>query len=247
MNRLLMVALLATFLFTGCIDIVEELYLNADGSGTYTITTDMSAFMSQEMKDLMNAGEENGEEQGQEEEPPIEIDSVLMLKDLNPEAFAALERPEVFKTASMHLIMSDSQEKMIITYQLDFENIDDINYFRQHLAAFSEDEEMGMASGGGMLPSVDANLFGMKGKKTLIRYAAENSGQEELSEEDLSMMEMMFSDGTYKTIYHFPGKVKSTTIPDAKIEGNTLSLEVPVLDVMKGEAKLDGSIKFKRH
>lgn len=241
-----MVALLATFLFTGCIDIVEELYLNADGSGTYTITTDMSAFMSQEMKDLLDTGEENGEEQEQEEEIPIEVDSVLMLKDLNPKAFAALERPEVFKTASMHLIMSDSQEKMLISYQLDFDNIDDINYFRQHLSAFAEGEEMDMASGG-MFPGIDTRLFSMKGKKTLIRYAAENSGQEELSEEDLSMMEMMFSDGTYKTVYHFPGKVKSTTIPNAKIEGNTLSLAVPVLDVMKGEAKLDGSVKFKRH
>ena len=241
-----MVALLATFLFTGCIDIVEELYLNADGSGTYTITTDMSAFMSQEMKDLMDAGEEEGNGEEQEEEPPIEIDSVLMLKDMNPDAFAALERPEVFKKASMHLIMSDSKEKMILSYQLDFDNIDDINYFRQNLSAFSDDGEMGAASGG-MLPSVDATLFSMKGKKTLIRHAAENSGQEELSEEDLSMMEMMFSDGTYKTIYHFPGKVKSTTIPDAQIEGNTLTVETPVLDVMKGEAKLDGSVKFKRH
>ncbi|HHJ51239.1 MAG TPA: hypothetical protein ENJ88_10125 [Phaeodactylibacter sp.] len=57
MNRLL-IALLASFFFTGCIDILEELHLNADGSGTYALTTDMSAFMSPEMKELMNAANE---------------------------------------------------------------------------------------------------------------------------------------------------------------------------------------------
>ncbi len=241
MNRLL-IALLASFFFTGCIDILEELYLNADGSGTYTLTTDMSAFMSPEMKELMNAA--NEEENGQEEEAPLEIDSVIMLKEVNPEAFAALERPEVFKTARMHLIMSDSREKMIISYILDFDNIEDINYFRQHVSAFSE-EEMDMFAGG-LLQTDDLRFFSMDGKKTLIRHDTDTV-QEELSEEELSMMEMMFSDGTYKTIYHFPGKVKSTTIPNAKIEGNTLVAEAPLLDMMKGEAQLAGAIKFKRH
>ncbi len=247
MNRVLIVALLATFLFTGCIDIVEELFLNADGSGTYTITTDMSAFMSQDMKDLLSEGEEEGNDR-EEEEPPIEVDTVIMLKDLNPEAFAALEKPEIFKAASLHLEMSDSQEKMILTYSLPFKHVDDINYFRENLSQFTDEGDMGMATGGaGMLPSVTSKLFGMKGKKTLIRYAQSNEEQEALSEEDISMMEMMFADGTYKTVYHFPGKVKKTTIPNAQINGNVLTVEAPLLDVMKGEAKLDGEIKFKRH
>jgi len=136
--------------------------------------------MSPEMKELMS-DEEEGQDQ-EEEEPPIEIDTTIMLKDLNPEAFAALERPEVFKDAFLHLEMSDSQEKMIMTYELNFDRIDDINYFRQNLSQFSDEGDLGMASGGGgMLPTVSSKLFDMDGKKTLIRYPQSNDDQEELT------------------------------------------------------------------
>ncbi len=247
MNRIILgLALTAAFLFSGCIDIIEELTLKSDGSGLYTLTTDMSIFMSKEMKDLMKDQEEEGA--GAEEEP-IEVDSMLLLSELYPEKFAALEHPEILAKAYMHLLMSDSQEKMIITYGLPFQKIEDINYFLKELGKFQTTEEDllgGMGELGMPNTSITTELFSMKGKKTLIRHPQESGTKEELSEEELSSMEMMYEGGTYKTIYHFPGKIKKTTIPQARIEGNTLTVEAPLLDMLKGEIQLDGLIKFKR-
>ncbi len=244
MNRIILgLALAATLLFSGCIHIIEELTLRADGSGSYTLTTDLSAFMSKDMKELLAEGEEKTEE----EEIPIEVDSTISLSSLNPEVFASLEHPEKLSGAYLHLLMSDAQEKMIITYGLSFKQVEDINYFLEVLPKFQDEEgellqTMGVAD---ILPT-NFKRFSMKGKKTLIRHPGEQSSQKELSEEDMATLEMLYEDGTYKSIYHFPGKIKKTTIPNAQIQGNTLIVETPLLDLLKQEAQLDGLIKFKR-
>ncbi len=237
MNRIsLLVAILAAFTLTGCIDIIEELFLNADGSGKYTVTIDMSALVSEEMKELLSDGEEE-----EEEELPTEMDTVVFLSDLNPEAMKTLERPQVFLKSYLHLIISDAQEKMIMTYGLAFEDLDEVNYFRAHLPEFlSEETEMAE----GTLPAIKGALFTLKGK-SLTRNASEIC-ENDMSEDDLSMVEMLYDGGVYKTIYHFPGNVKKTTIPNAQVDGKTLKLEVPVLDVIKCEAQLSGTIKFKK-
>ena len=54
MKRLTLLVMLSFgLLFTGCIDIVEEVFINKDGSGKYLVTMDMSSLMGPEMKGMM--------------------------------------------------------------------------------------------------------------------------------------------------------------------------------------------------
>ena len=57
--------LILALLTTGCFEMLEDLYVNADGSGKYQITIDMSGMFSDPfMGEMMKQGlqEETGEE-----------------------------------------------------------------------------------------------------------------------------------------------------------------------------------------
>ena len=242
MKRLTLLVMLSFgLLFTGCIDIVEEVFINKDGSGKYLVTMDMSSLMGPEMKGMM---QEMMQQEG-EDDPSmenIELDSMIYFKDINPEMLEELERPDVFKSAFMHMQMSDSKEMMVIEFGLDFKDISDIDYFNKNLDKLGEGNPMGGGIDGGLLPKVD-KLFSLNGK-TLTRHPTPE-GSEMFSDEEMEFASMMFATATYKTVYHFPGKVKKTSIPGAKIQGNELVVEESMINIIKGEAKLDGTVKFK--
>ena len=55
---------------------------------------------------------------------------------------------------------------------------------------------------------------------------------------------MFLGTAKYKTIYNLPNRIKKTKIPNGKIDGNTLTVENSMLDILEGKAKLDGEISF---
>ncbi len=257
--------LLATCLmtFTSCIDIVEEMFLKKDGSGKYVMTIDMSGIMKDGMQDMLKGfGEEameeatdevEGEVESKEEEVkiPTEVDSIMHMKYAPDSIKSRFDNPAFLDKVKIHTVMSESQEKMLFEFILDFDDMADIDYF---LANFDKLQGEGMGGkglpmsgggGGGLLPTSmkDFNLFKYS-KKLLVRNVAP-SGAETIPEDELGMMKMFFGSGTYKTIYHLPGKVKKTDIEGGQIDGKTLTSEYQLMDIIEGKKKIDGSIKFK--
>lgn len=242
MNRVALVLLPAALvLFSGCFEILEEIFLEKGGNGTYLYTIDMSAMMDESMKELLQssgAGEENSL-------AGVELDSVVYFKDSNPEEISRLERPEIFERGFMKLLMSDSLDKMVIQFGLKFENVEEIAYFLQNLDKVSgEGMEGGPSLGQGLIPTAEtAGAYALKGKK-LTRLAA--AGMEiEAEDDEMGMMSMVMESATFTTIYHFPGDVKKTSISGAVVEGNTVKVEAPFLDMLKGGSAGSGWVKFK--
>lgn len=232
---------LAPLLLSSCFDILEEIYLEKSGKGTYLYTVDMSALMDESMKELLQSGGEEGENSLD----GIEMDSVVYFKDSNPEDLKAMSRPEVFERAFMKIQMSDSQDKMVLQFGLDFENVDEIAYFLQNMDKLMGDSMEGNPMGGGLLPSgSSAEAFLQKGKK-LTRLSTPSFGDAGMSEEDMGMMSMFMESATFRTIYHLPGKVSKTTIPGAVIDGNTLTVESSLLDLMENKTSVEGWVKYK--
>ena len=238
--------------FSSCIDILEELHLNKDGSGKYAVTMDMSALMEfGNMKDMLNqmGGEEGEVAPVPDDDEPIEMDTLMYFKDAPDSVKQKLSDPKLAEKAFIKMQMSDANKKMIMTFGIDFEKVSDIDHFLKNIDKLQGDNPAsGMLGngGGGFFPNTGAaNLF-KYGKKYLERLPIPKPDSEELSDEDMQMMQMMFADANYTTIYHFPGKVKKTTIPNAVVDGKTLSLSVPLMDVMEGKAKMEGITKFKK-
>ncbi|MBK7408398.1 MAG: hypothetical protein IPL49_16915 [Saprospirales bacterium] len=243
MKRLAILFLtLSPLLFTSCFEILEEVYLKKDGSGTYLYTIDMSAIMDESMKELLASATEEGEANSLD---GVEIDSVIYFKDANPQEIAELSRPEVFKRGFMKIQMSDEQDKMVMQFGLDFENVEEIDYFLKNLDKVSSDGMQGGEMGKGLLlTSKAAEMFSLKGKK-LSRLSSPSLGNEEVNDEDMGMLSLFMESATFTTIYHLPGNVKKTTIPGAVIDGKTITVESSLLDLMNGESAQSGWIKFK--
>ncbi len=228
------------FTTTGCFDIVEEIFLNKNGSGKYLVTMDMSAMFSDPfMKSMM---EESLKEETGATELSMEKDTTIFFRDV-PEAadLSAAER-QLIQNALMKLTMSEEKGQMLIRMELPFNNIEDINKIGQVMDKIGASQQMG-GLGGGMMTGSTA-LFAMK-KNTLTRLPAPKAAPTEDEEESMEMMKMFLGEAKYTTIYHLPGKVRKAGIPGAKVEGDKVTVSASLLDMMDGKAKIEGDIRFK--
>jgi hypothetical protein len=246
MRKLIMLFLgLSLFSLTSCIDMLEELHLNKDGSGTYNITFDMSGLFSDPMmKGMLEEMMQNQDGLNLEGGLSQEMDTLIRFADLPASELQKLDRPEFWKQVSMRMVMSERQKAFKTELKLDFSSLDDIDYFYKNLDKIGQNNGGG-AMGGGMtefLPS--GGLFKLS-KRNLQRLPAPKPSNS-MNEEEMSMAKMFFSAATYKTVYHLPGRVAKTNIPGAEVTGNTVTINNSFLDIMEGRTKLEGEIKFKK-
>jgi len=266
-------AMVSMTTFTGCIDIIEEVFFNKDGSGKYTMRMDMSGMMEMvkmmsEMEELMPAekGAET-EEEGMGDLMEQNVDSIMYLKNASADVREQFDdNPGFVDKVNMRMNVNPDENLFQIDFNLDFEDMDDIDYFFKNFdkiaAMMGGDEESNeldmLGMGGGM--GADTPLGGILGgdgftryfdmtKRTLIRRDAsqgETDMTEEVGAEEMQMMEMMFGEAKYKTIYHMPGKVKKMTNNEATLSADkkTVVLEGNLIDYMKGDFNVANIIKF---
>ncbi len=254
MKKILYLSLLAcTLTLTSCINIIEELFLNKDGSGQYQITIDMSDIMADGgIRSLMQ--QFGGDElQDSPDNPfsgdgPIEVDTVIYMKDAPDSLRMAFDNDDLLKRIKLHQIMSESKEVMKTNFVLDFKEIAEVDEFLQKLDKL-QTQDNPMAGGGGLLPTSGGGqmkLFNLVKRNLTRNNVSKEDASAAMGDEEMGMMRMMLADATYKVIYHLPGKVKKTTMEGALIDGKTVTVEFPAMEAIEGKAKLEGDIKFKR-
>lgn len=235
---------------TSCLDIIEEVYLNADGSGRYLITMDMSGLFSDPMmKDVF--AESLKEQTGGGE---LEIDSSFAFTDLEdmPESLSAADR-ELIKRVTGKMQFSQSKEKGMIVIELPFKKVEEINRFTELMSQMGKDEEesgimSGMFGGPGGLTSSKTN-YALDGRTFKRTSNADAAALDALADdESMQMMKFLMADATYTSIYHFPGKVRKIEIDDAEavVENNTVTVEMPFLEMMEKKKLPDVQVKFKK-
>lgn len=239
MKRALTVVIVSTIvLLSGCVNIIEKLSLNKDGSGHYSFTMDLSEMFDETYREfILEAMEEDGAGLGGE----FPVMDTIMYYTGNGD-LSKLDRPEVFDGAYLHMIINESSGTFETTMHMEFKDVDDIDYFLAHVGELGGDNLTG-DMGGGLFPTTDASsLFSLKGKKLVRNKAAEI---EETSSEDMEMAMMMLATNTYTVIYELPGDVKKTSIKDADVKDNIIKVSRSISDVITGEGDLEGEIKFK--
>jgi hypothetical protein len=246
MKRFILLILLGgMFALSSCLDVLEELTINKDGTGKYSLTFDMSAlFTDPFMKSIVDqAMEEEGGLSGQ----IMEIDSIISFKDAPDSVRQKFDNPEFWDKVVMRVTVSEKQEKMMTVMELNFEDIKDIEYFYDHLNELGDEGGFSPTSmmGGSSELFAAAPRFKLE-KKKLTRLPSTSPPKPEDDEngEELEFLKMFMSGASYKTIYHLPAKVRKTTISKAEVKGNTVTVDIPYLDLMEGKAKMDGEIRF---
>jgi hypothetical protein len=85
--------------------------------------------------------------------------------------------------------------------------------------------------------------FTLAGKE-LVRTSDDSELLKEEQGDDLEMMKTFMESAEYKVFYQLPDKVKHTSLSGAKVEGNKVSMVVPLMDVMQNKVSLNGMIRF---
>jgi hypothetical protein len=242
-----LVVLVLMFTMTSCIDIIEEMSLNKDGSGKYVVIMDMSSLMADGMKEMLQgmAQEEDGENAFSD--MPSELDTIIYFSNAPDSVKAKFAHPEILKKTVLRTEISDSKELMRMTFSIDFDKVKEIDYFLADLDKMQGDGGSMPNMGSGLFPtgSPDQNLFKLA-KRKLIRANPPKSDDLAMEDEEMQMLKMFFAEAKYTTIYHLPGKIKKTTIPNAVVEGKKLTLVTPLMDILEGKANMGGDISYKR-
>lgn len=248
MNRFWTLLLGSSLLFlTSCFDIIEEMRLKKDGSGTYTITTDMSGLMSDGfMKEaLQGAMESEGEGLNMD---LMNIDSSFSFASSPDAASLSAADRKVLEKVVISMKGSEKEEVLKMAINVNFDSFEDMNKIGEVMKKMNEKSEGGSPAagfmGGGQFSDF-SDMFSMKKKKLFSRSAAKQPLDGLIEDDMKDMMAMMLAGASYKTIYYMPGKVKKSTIPGAEIDGKTVTVEHPMLDIVNQKVKIDGDIKFK--
>lgn len=242
---LLLVA--STLLLQGCFNVIEEIRLNRNGSGTYQITYDMSELLANPMlKEMLKQSSEEEEGEGANDLSSffsgdnMEKDTLIALKD-SPMT-QGKDIPEVLNTATMALRISESKELFETVMKFEFKDVSDIDDFFKAMSELSEDDDGGMGMGG-MMPT--SGLYETQRRQIIrkpmnVDAMVDGMGGAEM----MDMMKMMLAGATYKTVYYLPKRVKKTDIEGAKVVGKQVTVTRDYLDIIEGKSNLAGMIKY---
>ena len=223
-----LVLILSAFIFSGCLDTVEELTITKDGSGTYKTTMDMSGMF--DMIEMMAAMDTSANSQLKELSGK-DIDSTFSLRSIMDTVAGITEdQRQLYKDATMSLTMKQKEKlfKMVMNYPFkkmeDVQNIIELNATGKGMDVFNKsvrkDDNLPTTDEKGSMPSIN-NFFDITYKKGLVERKYNEVKIEELKkDEKYSMMKSaggMMESITYTSILHLPK-------PATKVEGTMVKI-----------------------
>lgn len=246
MKRFWTLLLGSSLLFlTSCFDIIEEVHLKRDGSGKYIVTTDMSGLMSDGfMKQALEEAVKS--ESGDMNMNLMNIDSSFTFASAPEAAGLSAAEQKMLEKVVISMKGSEKEEVLKMGMTVNFDSFAEMEKIAEVMKKISKD---GVGQGNGLMGggqfSDFSKMFSMKKKKLFSRSGTSQPLDGLIQDDMKEMMSMMLAGASYKTIYKMPGKVKKSTIPDAEIDGKTVTVEHPMLDVINQKVKIEGDIKFK--
>lgn len=213
----------AALLLTSCLDIVEEVTLNKDGSGKYQMSMDMSEMMQMMMTYMPDSIKETMDEKDM-------MDSLATMSN-SQEMDSVVEVLEAIEGISN---AENRMEGFVMIISYDFTNIESLNLASSQ-GAFTAKQ--------GIKP---ASYTWKKGRFGRTYNTAELGGDDE-TEEAMAMAKMMMQDATFTTVYNFPGKVKKFSNEDAQLENGkrTIRLTTSFGEILDDPALMSNEIQFK--
>ena len=220
--RLLLIV--TPFFATACLELEEEISLNKDGSGTYSMTIDMNEMMEM-LQGLLS------------EEQLAETGGGMGQMDSTMESTA-----ETLRSTDGISNVRHKTENYRYSLSYDFSNIDVLNSTSS--SSFGSQLNLGMGSDEDERYEWSPKTF--ERLPISLENLLDEAGEE--NEQAIEMAKMMLGDASYKMIYHMPGKVKKISNDQAELseDKKTVTLSVPLIELMEGEANLGNKIKFKK-
>lgn len=229
-----------TFLLTSCM-FTEEIYINNDGSGNYVFKIDMSEMMK-------SMGEMSPKDSLKESKV---LDTIVFFKDIlekHKDSIATLDKDdkeiiEALKDLKLHMQVDEEKGKMLLDFQMDFNDISELKNMEQKIAkaqALNEKKKKKKS-----MPSNSDVSYSFKGKTFSRNVTLKDVSEEQLNE--IKEASSFLEGGLYKIIYHFESEIKSVSFKGAQLSDDkkTMTIEIPMDSIIKNQKLLDFEVKLK--
>ena len=213
--------ILVTFIFNSCFEIIEEINLNPDGSGTFCYTINLS-------------------------QSKMQINSMLLLDSVNGRKVPKRENiSEVINKAEFELKKDSLLSEIIVKRNWDdyifsisgkFENIEALNHAINQITNLYQNPE-NMISDKKVHYSYSNKVF-----TRLYDYDLKKD-YETLPEKD----KLVFENAEYTTIYRFSSSIGVFSNPSARVSksGKAILLKVGIKDLVTNSKTIKNSINLK--
>ena len=142
--------LIITLVLAGCSDTIQEITLNADGSGTFNSTNDMSSLLSLAMQ--------MGGDKARELEDKVRDTSYLLIQEADSIKDISEAERELLKKGTFQGHMDTKGEKFTTTITLPFSSVSQIetlDKLSRKVGLHSLEEKMGSLGEDGKMPGMD--------------------------------------------------------------------------------------------
>ncbi len=228
---------------TSC-NFTENIYINEDGSGKFSLDMDGSSLMAMIPEDSLKTQKV--------------MDSTFSFKQLLEEkkdSIAKLpkeqqERLKKLENFSIHTVMNAEKKEFLFSMTTDFKsvsNLQDAMSSMNDVQSMSKNSKKELPGGGfgnngsELKYSFDGKIFTRKAtvlKKEILEVEKDSMEQ---------AMNMFFESSSYTVKYHFPKKVKKVSNATALYseDRKTITIEFPFKDYMKEPEKLNLEVEFE--
>lgn len=236
-----------SIIFSSC-TFTEDIYINDDGTGKFTMDMDGSSLMAMIPKD-------SGKVQKN-------IDSTFTFKELfelKKDSIAKLpqeeqDRLKKLENFKMKIKMNFDEKQFLFNMNTDFKNVNELQDMMstmngvQSINPTSKNKEAALATEG--FGSNNSTLKYYYDGKKFTRNAVMNKNLKTNAKSDSlkSSYEMIYKSSNYILRYHFPKKVKKISNEKASFseDRKTITIEYPFDEYMNNPEKLNFEIDFEK-
>ena len=252
MNFFSKLVLLTLIILTTSCNFTENITLNEDGSGEFSVEIDGSGLMAM-------AGDKIGEKMSQSKNAKS-IDSTFSFKELfeqKKDSIAKLsqEEQEALKKMEnfvMHMKMNAEKKELLISMNTPFQKVSELQDMMssmktmKDLKAKSSKKEIASPIGDGLDNNAKLN-FSYNGKSFTRTAVIDKEALKNVKKDSLGMSKMMFASSKYTLKYHFHKPVKTVSNPDAMYSADrkTVTIQYPFSDYMDNPEKMNLTIDFE--
>lgn len=237
-------------LFTSC-QFSENIYINEDGTGKVSFNMDGSELMDMMGEEMAKGNEKN-------------IDSTISFKDLfrdQKDSIAKLPQAEQDKLKQleafqMHMVMNAEKKKMGMDMFADFKNVSELqDMFSAMNAAGNIDKNKNPNSQAGSNPmsalgseGVSSTNYSYKGNMFKREVVVLDKEKLASVKDSLGQAKMLFASSNYTLNYHFPKKIKSVSLENAKIneDGKSFSVTVNFMQYIENPESLNVEVELEK-
>ncbi|TGD56886.1 hypothetical protein [Flavobacterium humi] len=226
----------------------EDIYINPDGSGKYTLDMDGSSMMAMVPKDSVRNEKS--------------IDSVFSFKEVfaaKKDSIAKLSKEEQEKLKklenfNMRMKMDYKAQQFLFSMNTDFKNVTELQDAMANMNAFQSMGKNKVGANAMASPESFGNnnsilKYSYNGKKFTRKAVIDKSRIKKVENDSLAeSYKMIYASSKYVIKYHFPKPVKSISNTAALFseDRKTVTIEYPFNEYMDAPEKLNFEVEFTK-